>query len=279
MVSRRQIKQAIEILSNACEEDFIGLKKEIQDSISVAKDLMESTESKITALVKDQGKSQLYGFTSAYVRRLKHKHSDSVKNFIKNWCVKQTDWRYPWCFLCANDLKYVEHAVRSHLVYVCTNIFDDKKIKNYVLNALSKKGESNPNMFRAKPLEFTGHIRDRYVPHNQIGTLISVDFVPYISIEQIKNLMESIRAVLRPGGQALIHFSDGDGEAEWRSVVDHKITYVNEDLFKSFASEQDLSTNFYHIDSFYSFAILTKPGEKTSIKDHLTRIEQIKNTK
>jgi SAM-dependent methyltransferase len=144
-----------------------------------------------------------------------------------------------------------------------------------VLSALSKKGESNPNMFRAKPLEFTGHIRDRYVPYNQIGTLITVDFVPYISIEQIKNLIESIHSVLRPGGQALIHFSDGDGEAEWRSVVDHKITYVNENIIKTFASELDLTTSFYHIESFYSFAIITKPGDKTSIKDHLTRIEQI----
>ena len=82
MVSRRQIKQAIEILSNACEEDFIGLKNEIQDSINVARGLIESTESKITALTKDQGKSQLYGFTSAYVRKLKHKHDESVKNFV-----------------------------------------------------------------------------------------------------------------------------------------------------------------------------------------------------
>ena len=50
MVSRRQIKHAIEVLSNACEEDFIGLKNEIQDSINVARGLIESTESKITAL-------------------------------------------------------------------------------------------------------------------------------------------------------------------------------------------------------------------------------------
>ncbi len=275
MVSRRQIKQAIEILSNACEEDFIGLKNEIQDSINVARGLIKSTESKITALTKDQGKSQLFGFTSAYVRKLKHKHPDSVKNFVKNWCVKQTDWRYPWCYLCANDLKYVEHAVRSHLVYVCTNIFDDKKIKNYVLKSLSKTAESNPNMFRARPLEFTGHIRDRYVPHNQIGTLISLDFVPYLSIEQIKNVIKSISDVLRPGGQALIHFSDGDGEEEWRSVVEHKITYVNQNIIENLADDVGLATNFYNIDNFYSFVVLTKSGVKTSIKDHLTRIEQI----
>ena len=177
--------------------------------------------------------------------------------------------------MCANDLKYVEHAVRSHLVYVCTNIFDDKKIKNYVLKTLSKTGESNPNMFRAKPLEFTGHIRDRYVPHNQIGTLIAIDFIPYLSIEQIKNVIKSISDVLRPGGQALIHFSDGDGESEWPSVVEHKITYVNQNIIQNFASDLDLGTNFYNIDNFYSFVVLTKSGHKTSIKDHLTRIEQI----
>ena len=217
MVSRRQIKQAIEILANACEEDFIGLKQEIQNSIDVARGLIETTESKITALTKDQGKSQLFGFTSAYVRKLKHKHPDSVKNFIKN----------------------------------------------------------NPNMFRAKPLEFTGHIRDRYVPHNQIGTLISLDFVPYLSIEQIKNVIKSISDVLRSGGQALIHFSDGDGEEEWRSVVEHKITYVNQNIIENLADDVGLATNFYNIDNFYSFVVLTKSGLKTSIKDHLTRIEQI----
>ena len=127
-------------------------------------------------------------------------------------------------------------------------------------------------MFRIKPLHFTGYIENHHVPHNQIGTVISLDLLPYFSLEQTKNLVESFAKMLRPGGQALVHFADGDGQKEWQKFIEHKIAYCSEEIIKSYADACELHTEFYHIEDMYSFVVLTKPGEKTSIKSHLTKI-------
>ena len=280
MISRRQIKDAITVLSQACDEDFEGLKKEIQESISIAQSIIDESEKKIKALSQDQGKSQsLFGFTEQYVKDLKHNHSDAISSFITNWSQRQSDWRFPWCLICANDIKYAELSIKSHLVYVCANHVSEKMIKQYVIEKYNKANTTDPRMFRVKPLEFTGHINDADVPYNQIGTLLCIDFLPYLSLEQIQNLFASIHNVLRPGGQALLHFSDGDGLSEWQSVIDHKTTFLNQSTIKDFAESVDLQTSFYHVQDFYSFVVLTKSGNKTSIKTGLTKIEPFSSTK
>ena len=276
MVSRRQIKHAIDILSQACDEDFLELKQEIQTSVSIAKKILLESEFKLQQLSKDQGKSQsIFGFTSDYVANIKHNHNEITKKFIENWCVRQSDWRFPWCFICANHSDYVHLAVKSHLVYVCSNHLTEKQIKENTKKKLSNFVTSNPRMFRVKPLQFTGHISDHDVPHTQIGTAVVLDFIPYLSLEQIKNLLESINNLLRQGGQALVHFSDCDGEKEWQSLIDHKITICNQSIIEQIAGNLNLACDFFHVDDFYSFVVLTKPGHKTSIKSSMTKIEPI----
>ena len=273
MVSRRQIKHAIKVLEQACDEDFAEVKQELVQSLQMAQQLITESEKKTHALVYDQGKSQsLFGFTEQFVQDINITHSPAVQQFVTNWCQRQSDWRYPWCWLIANQHDYVHLSVKSHLVYVCINHRTVDDIKSYTKHKVGKTEHANPQMFRTKPLQFTGHIEDHHVPYNQIGTVISLDLVPYFSLEQTQNLVESCAKVLRPGGQALIHFADGDGEQEWQQFVDKKIAYCNEQSIQRFADVCELHTKFYHIEDMYSFVVLTKPGVKTSAKSHLTKI-------
>jgi len=273
MVSRRQIKHAIKILEEACDEDFAEVKQELAQSLKVAQELIAESDKKTNALVHDQGKSQsVFGFTEEFVKNLTIKHSTAVEQFITNWCQRQSDWRYPWCWLIANHHDYVHLSVKSHLVYVCSNHNTLDDIKTHTKNKVGRTEHADPQMFRMKPLQFTGYIEDHHVPHNQIGTLVSLDLLPYFSLEQIKNLITSCSCVLRPGGQALIHFADGDGEQEWQQFVNKKIAYCNEQSIKNFADVCELHAEFYHIEDMYSFVLLTKPGTKTSIKSHMTKI-------
>lgn len=274
MVSRKQIKHAIEVLQQATDEEFAGVKKELASSLKITKSVIEESDKKIRALTQDQGKSvYLFGFTEKYVAQVDVKHSQAVSQFVTNWCQRQSDWRYPWCWLIANQYDYVHLSVKSHLVYVCCNHVDTETLNSYTKTKIGKTDRANPQMFRVKPLELTGHISNFDVPHEQIGTLICMDLIPYLSIEQIENLIDSCSQVLRPGGQALLHFSDTDGEQEWKKFIAHKITYCSEQLIKDLAIKRDLMCDFYHIDDMYSFAVLTKAGEKTSIKAHLTAIK------
>ena len=274
MVSRKQIKHAIEVLQEATDEDFAEVKKQLASSLRIAKKLMQESDKKVQALVKDQGKSQsLFGFTEKYVADLDVAHPKSVSQFITNWCQRQSDWRYPWCWLVANAYEYVHLSVKSHLVYVCTNHTNLKAIRAFTKEKIAKTEHANPQMFRVKPLQFTGHISDFDVPHNQIGSLIALDLLPYYSLEQIDNLIKSCQQVLRPGGQALLHFSDADGEIEWQKFIDHKITFCTEEFLKDTANKYKLHCQFFHIDTMYSFVVITKPGDKISIKANMTKIE------
>ena len=276
MVSRRQIKHAIKVLQQSCDEDFAEVKQELAQSLKIAQELITESDKKTNALVHDQGKSQsVFGFTQEFVKNIKITHSPAVEQFVTNWCQRQSDWRYPWCWLIANQHDYVHLSVKSHLVYVCSNYHSVDDIKTHTKNKVGKTELANPIMFRIKPLQFTGYIEDYHVPHNQIGTLISLDLVPYFSIEQINNLVQSCAKVLRPGGQALIHFADGDGEREWQQFVDKKIAYCNEQSIKNFADACELHAEFYHIEDMYSFVVLTKPGSKKSIKAHMTKISPL----
>jgi len=273
MVSRRQIKHAIKVLTEACDEDFAGVKDELEKSLNIAKEVLSGTDKKINALVEDQGKAQsVFGFTEDHIKYLSVTHPSAVKKFIENWIGRQSDWRFPWCWLIANNYQYVYQSVKSTLVYVLSNHVSLKEIKYYTNEKTAKTKRANASMFRLKPLQHTGHIEDHHVPHNQIGALIALDLVPYYSLEQISNLIRSCKNVLRSGGQALIHFADGDGDKEWKEFIDHKITYVNEEIIKKCAEDNDLQSDIYHIDDMYSFVVLTKPGEKTSVKSHLTKI-------
>ena len=274
MVSRRQIKQAIKVLEEACEEEFSGVKYELKNALSTAKSLMEESDKKILALSHDQGMSQIvFGFTEDYVKNLEIKHSKIVKNFINLWCTKQADWRYPWCFTCPNHIDYVYHAVKSHLVYVCTNHVTQQELVHNTLTKVAKTEWAQATMFRVKPLEFTGHIRDQHVPFYQIGTAISLDYVPYFSIEQIRIFISSLEKILRPGGQALVHYADGELKLEWESFINKEISFCSQDMLEQIAKDSNLKSEFFHIDTKYSFVVLTKPGAKVSIKGHLTKIE------
>jgi len=274
MVSRKQIKHAIEVLEQATDEEFVEVKNELAASLKNARSLIQESEKKILALTLDRGKSEhVFGFTEKYVAQIDVKHSHAVSQFVTNWCQRQSDWRYPWCWLIANRYDYVHLSVKSHLVYVCCNHVDTETLNTYTKTKIGKTERASPQMFRVKPLEFTGHISNFDVPYDQIGSLICLDLIPYLSIEQIDKLIESCSQVLRPGGQALLHFSDTDNKKEWEKLIEHKITYCSEQLIQDLTNQHALKCDFYHIDDMYSFAVLTKDGEKTSIKAHFTGMQ------
>ena len=135
--------------------------------------------------------------------------------------------------------------------------------------------QSTPRQYRHKPLEIHGDIPDMHVPYGQIGSIICLEYFPYLSLEQMKNLMFSFNQILKPGGSAFVHFSDADQEREWDSVVAKERTYVTETLINKMATKYDMSCEFYHIEDYYSFVSIKKPGELLSIKKGPTKMEKI----
>ena len=73
--------------------------------------------------------------------------------------------------------------------------------KNYntadIANVAKTDYNTHPSAFlqkvRIKPLNDYGLIYDIDIPYNQIGTIICLDYFPYLSLEQIKQYLESFK--------------------------------------------------------------------------------------
>ena len=176
-------------------------------------------------------------------------------------------------WLCPTTLLYTEQGVKSHLVYILSNKFKMNDIKRHLRDNLNK--ESDPQQYRHKPLEIHGDIPDMHIPYGQIGNIVCLDYFPYLSLEQMRNLISSFNEMLKPGGSAFIHFSDADQEHEWTSVVSKKRTYCTETIIKKMARKFDMNCEFYHIEDNYSFLSMQKPGALESIKKGPTKMEKI----
>ena len=276
MVSRHQIKKAIQVLEQANIEGFKEISDELQNTLnSLKKNIHEMDEyHKLTSA--DMGKAQVvFGFDEKFFANLNIEHSFPVQNFINDWMQKQSDWRYPWCLLLPTRPNYTEHCLKSTLVYVCTNNFTLDQTLAHVKRKLNKIPSSSPQMFKVKRLNHEGIIDDYDVPHNQIKFTFSIDYFPYLSIEQVRNYIQHLSKILRPGGEALLHITDADNEDEWKSVVGKQRTYCSTEIIKDFASQFNLNyENVYHVDSMYTFFHLSKPGEISTQKKYLTKIEK-----
>lgn len=278
MVSRHQLRQAIEIIEDATFEGFAEITEELKTNIDRLKKQLDETDRHHKLLSKDIGKAQaVYGFTEEFFKKNQPTHSFAVQNFVKNWMEKQSDWRYPICFLSPSQPSYTEYCLKSNLVYVCTNNFSRDDIVSHVKQKLKKLSITTPSMFRQKPLSHDGKIEDDTIPQNQIGTIFSIDYFPYLSIQQIQDFFVSFTNLLRPGGNAMIHMTDADCEPEWKSVVAKKITYSNIEIIKDLCKQVGLEFyNYYHVDSMYTFFNIGKKGNLNSIKKMPTKIEQVR---
>ena len=121
MVSRRQIKMAINLLEKACQEDFVELKQELKDSLESAKNQLHHSDQAYKLLSADQGKSlSVYGFDDKFFSSLEVNHSSAVKNFIENWKLNFSD--------------LVSKNIRGYLAY-------NKKINSGIYYRLLKEFE------------------------------------------------------------------------------------------------------------------------------------------
>lgn len=280
MVSRNQLLKSIQILKQGLEEDFKEVKDDMKQVVESFEGILQRQDKAMQNTLNDVGKAQIvYGFDDKYFLENKHSinHSLAVQEFIKDWLIKQSDWKYPLMMQLPFTFNYTEHAIKSSLCYILTNNFTLDETVKHVKTSLSKTERARPSMFRIKPLDYYGNITNSAVPFGQIGSIFSLDLLTHCSIEQIGNFIKSFANILRPGGTGLIHCPDCDNEDEWNAGVGKTRTYCNKKIFEDFCKRSDLVLEeIYHVDSLYTFYLLKKPGVKKSIKGAMTLIALVK---
>lgn len=275
MVSRHQIKKAVKVLELACSENFKDVKNELQFALTATKNYLKRSDKEYSMLSRDAGSAttSVYNFDDDFFNKWNNEHPLEVKRFIRNWISKQSDWKYPMVFLQPTHLRYCHMGIKSSLVYILSQKYSKDEIEQEIKKSLEKNAE--PKQFRFKTLEHHGDIPDMQVPHEQIGNIITLDYFPYLSIQQIDSFMFSFNRLLRPGGNAFIHFADADGEKEWQAVTEKKITYMTQEIFSRICDKFSFKVEYYTIADFYTFAYIIKPGKLKSNKKGPTKMEKI----
>ena len=108
MASRYQIKEAVKILKEACNENFDMFKSELHQDLQSLENYIHSSDEAYRLINNDMGKSLAMGFDEKFFETLKIEHNQNVEQFINKWIMRQSDWRYPMvCLLTMfNNLKF-----------------------------------------------------------------------------------------------------------------------------------------------------------------------------
>ena len=98
MVSRNQLLKSIQILKQGLEEDFKEVKDDMKQVVESFEGILQRQDKAMQNTLNDVGKAQIvYGFDDKYFLENKDSinHSLAVQEFIKDWLIKQSDWKYP----------------------------------------------------------------------------------------------------------------------------------------------------------------------------------------
>lgn len=278
MASREDIKQALKILDKAVQEDFVEIKNDIiQLTSSLKKFLSDSEKAYIDTSANIPMVKSWYKFDDEFFNNLTTEYNPQLDEFVKNWLIKESDWKYPSCYIAPYSLAFVEHGLKSALTYVLTNKYTLQDVKDTVRKSLQKNTSTTLPVYRVNELDEHLEISDYDAPHGQIGTIICIDFLIYCAYEQLVNFISSLNKILRPGGKCLLHFTDADKSTEWEMVKHRKRTFCCSDIVEKLLYDTDLTiTNIYKLNERYTLLEITKHGTISSQKISATKIEQVR---
>jgi predicted TPR repeat methyltransferase len=111
------------------------------------------------------------------------------------------------------------------------------------------------------------------LPHAQFGFILCWDFLNYLPIDVIKWYLESVMALLRPGGVFMFSYNNADIETSARLVDQKRACWATDSVIKKLATDagfeiinfSDLAINDNE-NTWVSWAEIKKTGELRTVK-------------
>ena len=173
-----------------------------------------------------------------------------MKNSISNYC----DWRWAGVDLNPGNGLYLKSMLASDPLYLLKKFADVTSVKKRF-----------NKFFSEKRLYFYDDLQT--LPQNQLGIAININSYEFMPMDPIKENLEQVYKILRPGGHFVFTYNDCNKEKNLSFCVGGYRSYNSEEMMANLVNLKgfDIVTAECYREA-NSWMVVKKPGDLTSQK-------------
>jgi SAM-dependent methyltransferase len=210
-------------------------------------------------------------FTDNYNLELKCSDVDVVRNIRlmqRNEIFESTlaqrinlhsNWQYPALEIGCRDGEWTKHLVASDPLYIA-DVFPE---------FLTTSLQQFPELYQGRVRKYLikDYCKIANLPKNTFGFIFSYNFLNYLSLDSIKQILTHSMEWLRPGGKIVFTYNNADLPAAAAYAESFFMTYVPKSMLQPMAESLGYETTFsFDTEPAFSIIEFKKPGQLKSIK-------------
>ena len=186
--------------------------------------------------------------------------SSDVEMQVKQRLLLHTNWRYPSLEIGCQDGDWTQYLVAADPLYVMDRSTEFLDATN---------GRFTPEyQRRLRKYPLVNHDLSA-LPKNQFAFVFSWNYFNYVSLDTMKQYLQQIMQVLRPGGVFMFTFNDGDTPAGAGMAEKFARTYVPGSMLVPMCESLGFMVNpVTDCGPGITWLEIQKPGELRTIKTH-----------
>lgn len=186
--------------------------------------------------------------------------ADDVKSVVTQRILLHTDWKYPALEIGCRDGEWTKHLVAADPLYIVD------RHREFLTSAAEQFPEEYQRRLRAYYLDKHNLLM---LPRNQFGFIFSWSYFNYVGMDTIKQYLQQMFLLLRPGGVCMFSYNNGETPVGASLAENLFQAYMPRSILESLA--QSLGFEIYQatdLDGGTSWIELKKPGVLNTIKTH-----------
>jgi hypothetical protein len=191
--------------------------------------------------------------------------SDDTLKIMESRVSVYADWRYPSAILRPNSKYFINTLVASDPLYLLDEHMD---LLSPIINEFNQQYQNRLRPYVINELP-NRPILDK-LPTNQFMLFLAYNYFNYKPFEVIKQYLEEIFQVLRPGGVLAMTFNDCDRHTAVRLTENTSACYTPGHVILSMIKNIGYKHIFQHKDGPMTWIELQKPGSMASIRGSQT---------
>ena len=243
-------------------ENFITENQKIADQL---KAVIEKIDSDLTALAEKTFADVTYKNTFTDMDAIRFPmFNNTLVNVLRVRMHQYSDWRFPGLQLNVREKQYVDCMTACDPLYLTHPHVDEAKviIKDY------------PELYQNR-LRLYDHNKLGQLPTGQFGFVLAWNYFEYCSMQEIKEYLEKIFSLLRPGGVLMFSYNNCDLLGSAKVAERRDMNYNSGKLLKEFCLSMgyeiicfnDADTHNWDFP-WISWAEIKRPGELNTVKAH-----------
>lgn len=189
--------------------------------------------------------------------------SDEAREILSTRLRIYSDWHYPALEIGPGRGVWTDELIGNDPLY----LVDIRQ--SYLDETLNKYNETYQRRLRPYLLDPFSSPDLSSLPQNQFGFVASINVFEYFAFDTIRQYLEEVWKVLRPGGVFLFSYNNGERHASAQLAENGTVSYIPKTMLVAFCETHGYEViTTYDLDSTVSWIEIRKPGELKTVKSH-----------